>query len=241
MIRLSSRILNQKQQSTIKQALKEIPSKKSQVTINNKNLQYLNTKKEVTTRNAELNQILDRFPKTTFALAYGSGAFQQASYQKKSRNMLDLILVVENLDEFHTLNMQRNPTDYHFIARKFIGPEKLDEYQKSIGNHIWWHPYIKNAIPSNKSQELKYGIIEYDHFKDDMVNWSDLYVAGRLHKPVKKLFRDKNYQEKIENLIHNNRMQALNTALLTLPESFTERELYLEDIFPIANIEMDNL
>ena len=201
MIRLSSRILNQKQQSTIKQALKEIPSKKSQVTINNKNLQYLNTKKEVTTRNAELNQILDRFPKTTFALAYGSGAFQQGSYQKKSQNMLDLILVVENLDEFHTLNMQRNPTDYHFIARKFIGPEKLDEYQKSIGNHIWWHPYIKNAIPSNKSQELKYGIIEYDHFKDDMVNWSDLYVAGRLHKPVKKLFRDKNYQEKIENLM----------------------------------------
>ena len=187
----------------------------------------------VQTRKVHFPSLLDRFPSNvTFSFAYGSAAFQQKNHQNgdKNKNMLDLVLVVENLEDFHRQNLERNKKDYAFWYRSFLNSsnsqniKNMCEFQRKTGNKVWWHPFIKNALPNG--QLLKYGVIEFKDFEKDMSDWSDLYISGRLHKPVNKFYRNKSYKDKIDKLILKNRVGALNTALLTLPEEFTEKELY---------------
>ena len=51
-------------------------------------------------------------------------------------------------------------------------------------------------------------------------------MSGRLHKPVNILERDRDLPE-LKTALIKNLDSALHTALLCLPESFTEKELYL--------------
>ena len=123
-------------------------------------------------RRVHFPTLLDRFPSNVaFTFAYGSGAFQQNNHQDKSKNMLDIVLVVENLEDFHRQNIQRNKRDYAWWNR-IAKIDDLCEYQRKTGNRVWWHPYVKGVLPNN--QELKYGVIEFSDFKRDMTEWSDL-------------------------------------------------------------------
>jgi translocator assembly and maintenance protein 41 len=63
------------------------------------------------------------------------------------------------------------------------------------------------------------------------VEWETLYVAGRLHKPVNVLEVDAGRQE-LDEALRSNLASAVSAALLGLPASFAERDLYLA----IANI-----
>jgi translocator assembly and maintenance protein 41 len=45
------------------------------------------------------------------AFAYGSGVFEQDGNVSKG-NMTDLVLVVENSEEWHKQNLAMNPKDY---------------------------------------------------------------------------------------------------------------------------------
>ena len=69
---------------------------------------------------------------------------------------------------------------------------------------------------------IKYGVVNLDTLATDLGEWSTLYLAGRLQKPVKILRDDPRIR--LANQI--NLLSALRTALLMLPEHFTERELY---------------
>ena len=69
---------------------------------------------------------------------------------------------------------------------------------------------------------LKYGVVNLDTLYTDLATWSNLYLAGRLQKPVKILRDDPRIR--LANQI--NLISALRTALLSLPPSFTERDLY---------------
>ena len=178
-------------------------------------------------RNLHLPSIIERFPENVvFSFAYGSGAFQQANTDAKTfkNNMFDLILVVDDVHKFHVQNFSKNSKDYSLTNRIFLNPQRIADFQRTTGNKTWFHPFVKNALPNG--QLLKYGVVELSDFENDMVNWSDLYLSGRLHKPVKKYFPKKDLREKIENLIKMNREQALNTALLLLAEDVNEVELY---------------
>lgn len=57
----------------------------------------------------------------------------------------------------------------------------------------------------------------------DLLNWETLYLAGRMHKPVKILKDD----ARVRLAQQVNLASALRTALLLLPKDFTEEELYL--------------
>ena len=64
------------------------------------------------------SRVLERFPpgdtKTNewpLAFAYGSGVFRQDGNVSKN-NMTDFVLVVENSQEWHAQNIEKNPKDY---------------------------------------------------------------------------------------------------------------------------------
>jgi translocator assembly and maintenance protein 41 len=69
---------------------------------------------------------------------------------------------------------------------------------------------------------IKYGVVSIDKLCRDLIDWDTLYLAGRMHKPV-KILRD-DARVRLANQV--NLTEAVRVALLTLPERFNEVELY---------------
>jgi hypothetical protein len=64
---------------------------------------------------------------------------------------------------------------------------------------------------------MKYGVVSRDRILKDLHQWTDMYGAGRLHKPVKIL----QYDEEIENAITINRENAVRTGTYLLTHLLT--------------------
>lgn len=69
---------------------------------------------------------------------------------------------------------------------------------------------------------MKYGVTNIDTLRRDLKTWDTLYLAGRLQKPV-QILRD---DPTITLSYQANLIAATRTALLMLPERFTEYQLY---------------
>lgn len=69
---------------------------------------------------------------------------------------------------------------------------------------------------------IKYGVVSIDKLCRDLIDWETLYLAGRMHKPV-KILRD-DARVRLANQV--NLTEAVRVALLTLPEHFSEKELF---------------
>ena len=61
-----------------------------------------------------------------------------------------------------------------------------------------------------------------DTLCEDLLDWRTLYVAGRMHKPVRILRQDPRVL--LANQV--NLASVLRVALLSLPEEFTEVQLW---------------
>ena len=61
-----------------------------------------------------------------------------------------------------------------------------------------------------------------DNLCSDLLNWKTLYLAGRMHKPIRIIKDD----ARVRLTQQVNLTSAIRTALLTLPETFTETELF---------------
>lgn len=71
-------------------------------------------------------------------------------------------------------------------------------------------------------QTIKYGVTSLDTLCTDLLTWRTLYVAGRMHKPLRIIKDD----ARVRLTQQVNLTSALRTALLTLPERFSERALF---------------
>jgi mitochondrial translocator assembly and maintenance protein 41 len=161
-----------------------------------------------------LAQILyDTFPPSHFdgsnivcAFGYGSGVLSQHStgndkdvFVVDPTKMIDVILVVQNAQRFHENNIQRNPHHYHrallvspFMFFKSNERIRLSK-QAAICTHLQCatlptNPWLKNPglyfhLLENEPK-LKYGIVQVDDLLKDLQDWSYLYLAGRMHKPI---------------------------------------------------------
>eukprot|EP01035_Chromulina_nebulosa_P022250 gene22250-28812_t len=173
----------------------------------------------------ESEKILSHFPPVEFAFAYGSGAIKQGSYDYNRPNgsegpMLDLILVVESSEEWHSLNMTMNPKHYTSILP--LTASYVAKVQDYIPAHFWFNAYI--PIPErNDSALMKYGVICKSLFLDDLNRWTNIYAAGRLHKPV-NVIKD---NPEVVDAMAVNKHHAVCTSLLLLPQRFSELELYM--------------
>lgn len=69
---------------------------------------------------------------------------------------------------------------------------------------------------------VKYGVVNIETLCRDLSDWNSLYIAGRMHKPVKILRND----PRVLLSNHVNLLSAVRVALLLLPETFSEHQLY---------------
>ncbi|KAI9276156.1 mitochondrial matrix Mmp37 [Sporodiniella umbellata] len=131
--------------------------------------------------------------------------------------MVDFIFGVSHPGHWHALNMQQNPQ--HYSSLRFLGSGAVSLLQEKVGAGIYFNPYVHV-----NGMNIKYGVISIDTLCKDLIDWETLYVAGRMHKPV-KILRDDS-RVRLANQV--NLTEAVRVALLTLPENFTQQELFLK-------------
>lgn len=185
-----------------------------------------------------LRQILWQFKAPIrYAFAYGSGVFGQKSskggsdglsphpnppkaveeWQKGGAKIIDFIFGVTHTQHWHSLNLMQHPTHYSGVRYLPYNSACISRIQDSWGAGVYFNPYI-----TVNGTMIKYGVVNLDTLSKDLSEWNTLYLAGRLQKPV-KILRD---DPRIRLANQVNLISALRTALLMLPEKFTERQLY---------------
>ena len=181
-----------------------------------------------------LRQILWQFKAPIrYAFAYGSGVFSQTGgsgdglsphphppeavrkWQQGGGKIIDFIFGVTYTQHWHSINIQQHPQ--HYSALRHLGSYAVSKVQDSWGAGVYFNPYI-----TVNGTMIKYGVVNLDTICEDLSEWDTLYLAGRLQKPV-KILRDEP-RVRLANQI--NLMSAVRTALLMLPEKFTEKQLY---------------
>lgn len=121
--------------------------------------------------------------------AYGSVAFPQHG-RSVADSQLDLILIVLDPFRWHVDNVQRNPLHYNSLVRHSLNTFHTQFFLKTVlsrcpGPQIYFNPFLIWYDPVRQQQlYIKYGVIGLDSILRDLTSWSDLYIAGRLHKPV---------------------------------------------------------
>ncbi|KPV73027.1 uncharacterized protein RHOBADRAFT_17337 [Rhodotorula graminis WP1] len=168
----------------------------------------------------DLEDVLGHFQAPVrYAFAYGSGVFRQKGYTEKDKPLLDFVFAVSHPSHWHAINMQQNPQHYS-LPMRLLGSNAVAWMQeKGLGAEVWF-----NVDVEVNGKLLKYGVISVDALCRDLLDWETLYISGRLHKPVRILQNDA--RVRLANQV--NLASALRTALLLLPESFTEIELFEE-------------
>ncbi|KAI1127394.1 mitochondrial matrix Mmp37 [Nemania abortiva] len=185
-----------------------------------------------------LRQLLWKFrAPIRYAFAYGSGVFPQSTggtateaeissvhpraplavqkAQNGSPKMIDFIFGVSYTQHWHSLNLTQHRD--HYSALGSLGSGAVSYVQDKWGAGVYFNPYV-----TVEGIQIKYGVVNLDTLCRDLSEWDTLYLAGRLHKPVKILRDDP--RVRLANQI--NLLSALRTALLLLPPTFTEQELY---------------
>ncbi|MCJ1388864.1 Phosphatidate cytidylyltransferase, mitochondrial [Xylographa bjoerkii] len=183
-----------------------------------------------------LRQILWQFrAPIRYAFAYGSGVFPQtasaptlsssklhpkpsaaiSTVQGGQGKMIDFVFGVSYTQHWHSLNLQHHPD--HYSAVRYAGSYAVSRIQDNWGAGVYFNPYV-----TVNGTLIKYGVVNLDTLCRDLSEWDTLYLAGRLQKPVKILRDDP--RVRLANQV--NLLSAVRTALLLLPSTFTEQELY---------------
>lgn len=161
----------------------------------------------------KFNLILKNFPKVDFCVGYGSGVMQQKGIDMEKK-MIDFIFVVENSKDFHQENLKLNPDHYSFL--KHFSLNAILYFQRNFGGKIYYNTLIKVD-----KYEIKYGVVDFEDFKRDLLEWETFYLAGRLQKPVKIVINN----EKMENIMKIN-LERAKTFVVKEYQPKTEQELY---------------
>lgn len=168
-----------------------------------------------------------------YAIAYGSGVFSQGTRATGQKPMIDLIFGVTYSQHWHSLNLQQHRDHYSLLGS--LGSRVVSFAQDRLGAGVYFNPYIsingtvrvhcsprEDTTANAGAQMVKYGVVNIDNLCRDLSEWTTLYMAGRLHKPVKILRNDPRVL--LANQV--NLLSAVRVALLLLPETFSELELY---------------
>eukprot|EP00931_Biecheleriopsis_adriatica_P054180 TRINITY_DN31848_c0_g1_i1.p1 TRINITY_DN31848_c0_g1~~TRINITY_DN31848_c0_g1_i1.p1 ORF type:complete len:325 (+),score=73.40 TRINITY_DN31848_c0_g1_i1:39-1013(+) len=163
-----------------------------------------------------LNVDLGRFPPVECSIGYGSGVIRQQGYEQSKRPMVDLVFVVrENaLKDWHTENLKAHPAHYSGLARA-LGPKTVCHLQR-WGPGLYYMPHVQLPTTEGGVLDAKYGVITTEALQEDLLNWSSLYIAGRMQKPIvlEWYSKDREAQDTLCQAVVKNRRAALSAALL---------------------------
>src|SRR3978361_1307305 len=129
--------------------------------------------------------------------------------------MIDFIFGVSYTQHWHSLNLTQHRD--HYSALGSLGSGATSWVQDKLGAGVYFNPYV-----TVNGTLIKYGVVNLDTLCTDLSEWTTLYLAGRLHKPV-KILRD---DPRVRLANQDNLIFALRTALLLLPSDFNEHQLY---------------
>ena len=161
-------------------------------------------------------RILAKFPQNfQFCFAYGSKVKKQL--MNTQSDMVDLIYCVDNPYVWHLFNIRQNPS--HYSSLKYFGPNFISTYQENYGAKVYY-----NTLVQLDDVMIKYGVISTNDLITDLLEWSNLYLAGRLHKPIEVIKNTSNSE--LQTALELNLRSAVHAALLILPETFTEYDFY---------------
>ncbi|CAK6435566.1 unnamed protein product [Pipistrellus nathusii] len=165
-------------------------------------------------------KILSHFPEElSLAFAYGSGVFRQAGPSSNLKTaMLDFVFTVDDPIAWHSKNLKKNRSHYSFL--KVLGPKVITTVQNNYGAGVYYNPLI---MCDNRL--IKYGVISTNNLIEDLLYWNNLYIAGRLQKPVKIIAMNENAT--LRAALDKNLRSAVTAAFLMLPESFSEEDLFI--------------
>ncbi|VDP79277.1 unnamed protein product [Echinostoma caproni] len=124
------------------------------------------------------------------AFAYGSVVFPQHG-RPSGNGQIDLVLIVTNPVQWHFSNIQRHPEHYNMLMRTVKHKSYMPFALRAIltgwpGPRVYYNPLVQwhDDQGTGSTLMLKYGVACLDDVISDLNTWSNLYVAGRLHKPV---------------------------------------------------------
>nr|XP_020728223.1 phosphatidate cytidylyltransferase, mitochondrial isoform X2 [Odocoileus virginianus texanus] len=178
-------------------------------------------------------KILSHFPEElSLAFAYGSGVYRQAGPSSDQKNaVLDFVFAVDDPVAWHSENLKKNWSHYSLL--KVLGPRIITAVQNNYGAGVYY-----NTLIACDGRLIKYGVISTSVLIEDLLNWNNLYIAGRLQKPVRRLplnvllFQVKivamNEDVALRSALDQNLKSAVTAAFLMLPESFSEEDLFTE-------------
>lgn len=167
-------------------------------------------------------RILALFPRDiSLCFAYGSSVYPQKLNGvniSTKKNVIDLVFVVPNAFLWHEENIKLNPK--HYSSLRFFGHRSITRIQEKYGAGVYY-----NTLIPFEDIVFKYGVVSQSTLITDLLDWNYLYLAGRLHKPVITI-QSSDSNSKLKNALQLNLQSAMHTALLLLPESFTEDDMY---------------
>ncbi|KAH6922818.1 hypothetical protein HPB50_019405 [Hyalomma asiaticum] len=156
------------------------------------------------------SRMLSIFPgKFSFAFCYGSAAFPQKGVAQTKPWTTRCRGTGKTSKKLEAL-----------LLPEYGGPYLVNKVQKDFGAYVYYNTFV----PYDDGL-MKYGVISTDRLITDLLDWETLYLSGRLHKPVRILQEP---TPEIKRAMSLNYMTAIHTALLMLPDVFTEEELYLK-------------
>lgn len=165
-----------------------------------------------------IQNVLSKLPSMPHCdYAYGSYVFSQANNQPTSGSMVDIIRIVPDSISFHRENVRLNPKHYSALLRIL--------YHLSAGMFDFLTNRLLYNIVSEEDCILKYGVVGIRDLERDLLDWNELYLAGRFHKPVLCLSSDPSMQPRVYAAIQKNRLSALEVSLSLLPARFTLHNL----------------
>eukprot|EP00729_Bicosta_minor_P005990 gene5990-34659_t len=157
----------------------------------------------------------------SYGFAYGSAvALQDGTAAGK---MIDFVFAVDDPMVWHAANIKQNRDHYSIIAAG--GPSAVSQVA-SMGVGVYYNTLVEHELGCT----IKYGVVSTNDLVTDLRDWTHLYLAGRLHKPVLAVTPGggggAGSASAIEASLAANHAAAARSAALLLPETFTELDFY---------------
>lgn len=200
----------------------------------------------------ELLQLLEEalpLEQVVYAFGYGSGVLSQTAETSNSTadntvinnaNMIDVIVAVRDAHAFHEANVRRNPDHYYSsntysIMRHLLSPKATASVAACVQRHSLRlsdnnsNTWLRNPglyFHVNNDHTMKYGVVQVDDLEQDLTDWTYLYAAGRLHKPVVTIISDNTNTDsmgKLHAAQHEKNLPAALSAALLLDWNDTEQ------------------